>query len=37
MASAPKILKVKDPDFLHKNKKPLHPHLPQPHALVLHC
>ena len=37
MAEAPKVLKVKDPDFLLKNTKPLHPHLPQPHALVLHC
>jgi hypothetical protein len=35
--NAPKILKVKDPDFLVNNTKPLHPHLPQPHALVLHC
>ena len=35
--NTPKILKVKDPEFLNKNKKPLHPHLPQPHALVLHC
>lgn len=33
--NAPTILKVKDPPFL--KMKPLHPHLPQPHACVLHC
>ena len=31
----PKILRVKDPPYLHH--KPLHPHLPQPPALVLLC
>ena len=35
MATAPKILPVKDPPFL--KFKPLHPHLPQIHACVLHC
>ena len=34
-SSAPIMLKVKDPPFL--KQKPLHPHLPQPHACVLHC
>lgn len=33
-SKAPKILRVKDPPFL--KTKPLHPNLPQPHALVLH-
>jgi len=36
MNNPPKILRVKDPEFLKDNKKPLHPHLPQPHANVLH-
>ena len=33
--NTPKILKVKDREGV--KMKPLHPHLPQPSALVLHC
>ena len=35
MDTPPKILKVKDREGVHY--KPLHPHLPQPCACVLHC
>jgi hypothetical protein len=34
-ANPPKVLRVKDPPYL--KHKPLHPHLPQPPALVLLC